>query len=475
MNLMKKLYCSLLVQLFLTASFAQGYNISVQSNYKKGVTYLTYYRGRDLAVQDSAAISPAGKAVFSGRQKLPAGIYAIVFPGKQKEMDFLIEKEQNITIAADTADLSRAIVKGSPANDAFKQYQAFVSVKGAQLQKEKAAYAASATHADSLTHEMAYAKYSKELNEYRENLIKGKPGSMMAALLNAMRDPQVPKTVPVTHADSLANYNFFKDHYWDGVTFMDDRIIRTPFFLPKLETYYRTVMSQSSDSLIRDIDYKLLLARNSPEMFKYLLNWFTDEYFRPKYMGQDAVFVYLFNQYHSKGMSPWLDAKQQKSIADRAYMQMANLVGEQAANLEFLNTEDKVTPLYDVVADYTVVLFWDPSCGHCKEELPHIDSIYRASWKAKNVKIYAVLSENNKQLWLDYIKEHHIEDWVNVYQTKEMADADAKSTKPGYKQLYDVIQTPTLYLLDKDKRIVGKKLTWDQLDGLLEAKRTNKN
>jgi hypothetical protein len=264
MNLMKKLYCSLLVQLFLTASFAQGYNISVQSNYKKGIAYLTYYRGRDLAVQDSAAVSATGRTLITGKQKLPAGIYAIVFPGKQKEMDFLVEKEQTITITADTNDLSKAIVKGSPANDVFKQYQAFVSVKGAQLQKEKAAYSASATRADSLTHEAAYARYSKELNDYRENIIKTKPSSMMATLLNAMRDPQVPKHVPVTHADSLANYNFFKDHYWDGITFMDDRIIRTPFFLPKLETYYRTVMSQSSDSLIRDIDYKLLLARNSP-------------------------------------------------------------------------------------------------------------------------------------------------------------------------------------------------------------------
>ena len=69
----------------------------------------------------------------------------------------------------------------------------------------------------------------------------------------------------------------FKDHYWDGITFMDDRIIRSPFFLPKLQTYYQQVMSQSSDSLMRDIDYKLLLARSNPEMYKFLLNWFTDE------------------------------------------------------------------------------------------------------------------------------------------------------------------------------------------------------
>jgi hypothetical protein len=30
--------------------------------------------------------------------------------------------------------------------------------------------------------------------------------------------------------------------------------------------------------------------------------------------------------------------------------------------------------------------------------------------------------------------------------------------------------TPTLYLLDKEKRIIGKRLTWQQLNDLLEVK-----
>ena len=85
---------------------------------------------------------------------------------------------------------------------------------------------------------------------------------------------------------------------------MDDRIVRTPFFLPKLERYYREIMPQSADSLKKDIDYKLLLARTAPEMYKFLLNWLTDEYINPKYMGLDAVFVHLFEKYHSKGLPP---------------------------------------------------------------------------------------------------------------------------------------------------------------------------
>jgi len=345
-----------------------------------------------------------------------------------------------------------------------------VAVKGKQLQIEKEAYNKATTKADSVKHESNYTMYNKELNGYRDSIIKNKPESMMAALLNAMKESPYISKAPVTHQDSVDNYNYYKSHYWDGITFMDERIIRTPFFLPKLERYYREVMPQSADSIIKDIDYKLLLARNAPEMYKFMLNWLTDEYINPKYMGQDAVFVHLFNKYHSKGLSSWLNEKQMETITRRAYMQMSNLIGEKAANLEMLDTAGRLAPLYNVKAPYTVVVFWDPTCGHCKEELPRIDSVYRASWKASNVKIYAVLAEDQKPEWLKYINEHHIADWVHVYQTKEMGEAITASQKPGYKQLYDVISTPTLYLLDSEKRIIGKKLTWKQLHDLLQVK-----
>lgn len=451
---------------------AQGYNISLQSNYRSGIAYLTYYLGKDYLLQDSAAVSNKGLAVFKGPKKLPAGIYSVVFPGKRFTADFLIDKEQNISITADTAHLEKMVVTGSPANIIFKDYRAYVDVKGAQLDKEKKAYSASTTHADSVLHEANYKKLSKELNDYRDNIIKTKPNSMMAALLEAMKEPPYPKKIAVTHQDSLNNYNFYKEHYWEGISFMDERVIRTPFFLPKLQTYYHQVMPQAADSLIKDIDYRLLLARSNPEMYKFLLNWFTDEYISPKYMGQDAVFVHLFQKYHSQGVSTWLNDKQHEAITRRAYMLMANLIGEKAANLQFSDMTDKISSLYDVEAPFTVVVFWDPSCGHCKEEIPKIDSIYRASWKQKGVKIYAVLAETEKQkeAWITYIKEHHIEDWINVYQSKQAADEEEKSQMPSYRQLYDITLTPTLYLLDKDKNIIAKKLTKEQINDFLEVK-----
>jgi protein-disulfide isomerase len=166
-----------------------------------------------------------------------------------------------------------------------------------------------------------------------------------------------------------------------------------------------------------------------------------------------------------------------ESISRRAYMLMANLVGEKAANLEMLDTEEKPITLYDMVADYTVVCFWDPNCGHCKEEVPRLDSIYQASWKKHGVKIFAVLTpdekENAKPEWKKFIAEHKLTEWTHAYKPKEMEDADFKAQKAGFRQLYDITLTPTIYLLDKNKNIIGKKLTIQQLNELLEVKWKN--
>ena len=257
---------------------------------------------------------------------------------------------------------------------------------------------------------------------------------------------------------------------------MDDRIIRTPFFLPKVEKYFREVVSPAPDSIIKESDYLLLRARTAPEMYKFLLNWLTDEYINPKYMGQDAVFVHLFEKYHSKGVSSWLNEKQMTAISNRAYMLMSNLIGEQAANLEMVDSSGKpshfvsmsmlLIPLF-VFGILRVAI----AVRKCRDWILCIN----AKWKKEGVKMYGVLTETKERpKWKEFMNKYNLQSWINVYQTDEQKKIDEDAKKPSYKQLYDVTQTPTLYLLDKDKRIIAKKLTWQQMDDVLQMKINNK-
>ncbi len=457
---------------------AQSFKITLNApGYTSGIAFLTYYSGKNFNIEDSAAVNNKGIAVFEGKRRLPGGIYSVFLPGKTKYVDFFIDKDQsaiNIKIEDSTDLVNKTIITGSKENILFQQYQKNVALKGKAWEQERKAYNESKTKADSALHEANYNRLNKELNDYREDIMKTQPGSMLAAILNAMKEAPILHPNPQTHTDSVENYYNYKAHYWDGVTFMDERIIRSPFFLPKFEKYYREILIQHPDSIIKEMDYQLLLARTCPEMYKFILNWATDEYINPKYMGLDAVFVHLFEKYHSKGLTSWLNEKQMETISRRAYMLMANLVGARAADLEMLDTAGKATSLYNLNADYTVVVFWDPNCGHCKEEVPRLDSIYEAKWKKQGVKVFAVLSadskENVKAAWTKFINDHNLGEWTNVYQTKEMEEADNAAQKPSFRQLYDVTMTPTIFLLDKDKNIIGKKLTLTQIDDLLQVK-----
>ena len=64
-------------------------------------------------------------------------------------------------------------------------------------------------------------------------------------------------------------------------------------------------------------------------------------------------------------------------------MLMSNLIGEQAANLEMVDSAGTPVPLYSVNAPYIIVCFWDPTCGHCREEVPKMDSMYQCQMEKR--------------------------------------------------------------------------------------------
>jgi len=288
-----------------------------------------------------------------------------------------------------------------------------------------------------------------------------------------MREPEVPPASqhPGGKYDSVFAYQYYKDHYWDGVNFFDDRLTRTPFFENKLDRYFEQVVVQQPDSIIKAIDWMLGYASVNEEMQKFLLLKFINRYLNQKYMWEDAIFVHLYQKYLSQKDYPWLTEAGKKTITDRAYNLMANIFGSPAADINLPDSTGKNVSLYSIEAPYTVVFIWDPTCGHCKEVAPKIDSLYDNKWKKNGVKIYALAKETdgNKKDWLKFIGENKLE-WQHVYYSKEADKARIDAGTPGYSQLYDVQSFPTIYLLDKDKRIIAKKLAFEQMDEILDLK-----
>lgn len=466
---------SALVLHFTVIAQSEGYHITIQIKpMKKTWVYMGYYYGKAIPICDSAFLDDQGRGVFKGVKTLPQGIYLLAVSKSRLLMEMLMGKKQYFSIITDTAN-PQALTKfsGSPENSQFQAYTTFIAEKGNAVEKERKQMAQISDTTMQAKLQAVINKNASEMNDYRKKIMREQPESLLAAIFSTMQDIVIPDKFKkvTTRQDSLDLYYYTRQHYWDGVDFMDGRIVRTPIFEKKINYYFNTYIHPEADSIIHEFNWMISLGRNDTEMFQFLINYFVDNYFKPKIMGQDKVFLYVYEKFFATKKVTWLTEKQTKQIEDRAMMLMANQLGERAAEMSLVDTSGIFHSLYAQPGNYTIVIFWDPNCGHCKTEIPKLDSLYNTSvWKKENVSIYAVMvAETSVADWKPFIKQHAI-GWTHVHQTSEMKAEEIKNNQPNYHQLYDVKTTPTLFLLDKEKHIIAKNLSLEDLNKVLQQK-----
>lgn len=455
-----------------------GHHISIHyAPYKNTWLYIGSHYGSSKILVDSAWTDNNSNAIFKGDNKYTSGIYFLVSPQKTIEFEFLMDELQQFSISGDTTNRNKQTFSGSFDNDLFQKYSAFSAVKGKAMHDLEMQLPSAKTKADSTAIINESRKLGKEMKAYQDNIAKTYPNSLLAMLFNVMKRPETP-AIPIVKGkpDSLYPYRFVKEHFWDDVNFYDDRNLRTPFFDKKVDEYFKYYISPEADSIKPEIGIMLNTAKNGggKEIYPFLLTKFTNKYANPEYMGQDEVFLYLFDEYYNKGDTTILNEASKKTVIEKAYNLMGNRLGKPAAEMKLTDTLGNYQSLYNVKGKFTVVLFWDPHCGHCKEQIPRYDSIYKAKWKALDVKVYSVYIYNdNIPDWKKFITEKGFKDWVHVYQKQEDKEFEAKNNIPNFRQLYNAHLTPTVYLLDEQKRIIAKQLTLEQFDDIIARQLKN--
>ena len=450
---------------------AQGHSIQIiLKPYQNTKIYIGTNYGNSRVLADSAILNDKSEGVFESSKKLTPGIYFVVSPKYAILFDFLVDENQKFKIIADTTNLTDVTIIGSKENEIFKNYSKSMNDIGAQLGEIEKAFKSATNAGDSTTLVNKYNDKKKELNDNRQAIMKGQPNSMTAYFLNVMQRPDAP-AIPIVNgkADSTYPFYYVKNHFWDNVVFNDNRLVRTPFFEAKLDEYFKNYVSREPDSIIEEVQYMLTVAKTGNEIYPFLLFKFTNKYISPEFMGQDKVFLHIYQNFFAKGDTVLLNEASKKSITERAYSMMANQLGLAAPPLVINDINDKKISLYDIVSPYTFVAFWDPTCSHCKVEIPRVDSFYKAIWSKLNVKILSV-NINFKELagWKTFIKENKLAGWIHAYQTEADLNKEIQQGKPTtIRQLYDVFKTPTFYLLDASKKIIAKNLSIEQFNDFL--------
>lgn len=298
----------------------------------------------------------------------------------------------------------------------------------------------------------------KQANEYRAKFLQDNPGTFAVKLLKATAEPDVPPAPKAANGrpDSIWVFNYFKQHFWDDYDFADERFVRTPIMQRKIERYIKELTVQVPDSLIKEADFLVnkAIAGKNKEIKYYTIYYITSQYEQPKVMGTDGLFVHMFEKYYKTGVMTVSDSSTLKSIGERVATMKPNLIGKAFVPPVISDTLRRPIAFQSVKADYTVVFFYSPTCGHCRESAPKLKK-FVDDYKGKGVEVVAIAIDQSPEEWKKFIREFKLGNAINGYDYTLRTD---------YRKQYDVWTTPTVYVLEKDKKIIARKLPVEQIE-----------
>lgn len=460
--LIKKLLLFLIPVFFSYGhTFCQGYQIDVQlEGFEKDSIFLAYYFGNSQYLKDTA-VGQDGMFQFKGEEALKEGVYMVVLPPDNQFFQVLInENEQNFSIRANSADINQTIkIKGSPDNVLFYDYLNFIQSKGASANTIRDQLK-TAEGDDKTSLEGKLDALNQEVRARQESLLKDHAKSLTAMLIRSNMEVEIPDYEGSEEEQQMAKYQYYKQHYFDNIDLTDSRVVNTPFLHERINYYINKLTYQVPDSINKSIDYILSKFNPDSDGFQFYLVHFLNEYAKSKIVGMDAVYVHLVDDYYAVGKAPWVEEDQLNKIVKNANTLRPILIGKTAPDLELYKADGSTMKMHDLDAEYTVLFFWDPECGHCKKSIPFIKDFY-TEYQPKGVEVLGVCTktgEKESDCWT-YVKEQGLDLWLNTSD---------KYLKSRYKQIYDIKTTPQIFVLDKNKKIVFKKIGAEQLSKVLD-------
>ena len=151
-----------------------------------------------------------------------------------------------------------------------------------------------------------------------------------------------------------------------------------------------------------------------------------------------------------------LDAKQKTTYKE----EIANIsilsLKDTCVNMILKDTNNKPQNLQEFAKQFsfTVIIFYDPTCEHCKVELPNMDSTLNLLYAKYNIKIgrYAVCNEPNlpASIWKEFINTYKLSN--NYMHVNLGANVEIRKS-------YDAFTNPIFYLIDNNGILMGKKLS----------------
>ncbi len=403
---------------------------------KNSPIYFGYHYGENQYVIDTLYLNANGETVLNKKEQYPQGIYFIALPS-MKYVSFILPSEQNFSISTDTTSLLRNLSINNKENEIFKEFQ----IKLNDYKQTIASYRKKALqYKDSLDYYVQKTQQIKEqFQKYQIETANNHKELLAAKIIKAL---------------ILKDFTFKAETFFEYVDFSDERLLFTPVFSTVIDEFFYNLpglTTKNIDSLHHAIDYIMMQSLKNTSVYeeisKYLISQFD---LSGNYSNPDA-FLYMAEKYFLTDLIPWVNDGFKSKL--KRYIQNLRKVtiNETFPSLTLYTSEDKAITFPDNSKKKTIILFWDPECNHCVEYLFKLKEAIEPY--EKKLVVYTILTGKNIEKWKNTTTQLYTK-WIHLYDKKLLNDF--------IEELF-LYNTPQLFLLDENQKIIAKDLTPLQL------------
>ena len=173
---------------------------------------------------------------------------------------------------------------------------------------------------------------------------------------------------------------------------------------------------------------------------------------------KNNMFLTEVNKIIAAGNNQEQFLRQQKLITQQQEEQKKELgieIGAKAPEINLKDPNGKLIPLSSLKGNIVLLDFWASWCRPCRAENPNLVRLYK-KYKSSQFTVYSVSMDNNKQKWIDAIKNDQLL-WKN-----HVSDLNGWNSQAGSR--YGVTSIPSTFLIDKKGRICAYNLRGEELE-----------
>jgi thioredoxin-related protein len=427
---------------------------------------LGYYYGSKTLLKDTLFIIQNGELDYENQ--IHAGICILVLPDSSI-FEFMIDGGNKFFIYVTEKNKSyQCSIKGNNITETYDSYQNELKILIITIDSLRTFEKVAAS-------DNAIEVYKRQISETEEKILALRnkysglfPGSLLSNYMKSFIPVDIRELYlkennsPGDTGQLLSKLKIYQKHYLDNVDLNDERLLYTPMLAEKINFYLDKIISQKPETIVSETE-RIFNLTNNNEVKKFIVeNQLYKFGLQKNKPTQEFVYASLIENFYLKDKTPWASDEQIHYLTKELDRIKPTLMYQSAPDIILPDINNDSISLYSINTNYTLILFWETGCPYCTRIIKDLNKTI-SKYSYLSIKVFTISLDENIDQWREFAVKNLPDTWDNTFE----------SNKNKITGIFNIMHTPVMYFLDKDKKIINKNFIVPELDAYLLKLATN--